>query len=51
MGKAKGLLEGTGELFRNRTRSAKRLARRIEQRARRRGEEAKEALRAPTSGW
>jgi IS5 family transposase len=32
-------------LFRNRTRSAKRLARRIEQTARRRGEEAKEALK------
>jgi transposase, IS5 family len=45
MGKAKELLEGTGELFRNRTRSAKRLARRIEQGARRRGEEAKEALK------
>src|SRR4051812_35384613 len=30
VGKAKGVLEGTGELFRNRTRSAKRLVRRIE---------------------
>jgi transposase, IS5 family len=47
VGRAKGLLEGSGELFRNRTRSAKRLARRIEQEqgARRRGEEAKEALK------
>lgn len=45
VGRAKGVLEGTGELFRNRTRSAKRLARRIEQTARRRGEEAKEALK------
>jgi transposase, IS5 family len=35
----------TGELFRNRTRSAKRLARRIDETARRRGEEAKEALK------
>jgi IS5 family transposase len=31
VGKAKGILEGTGELFRNRTRSAKRLARRIDE--------------------
>src|SRR5215203_3074718 len=45
VGRAKGVLEGTGELFRNRTRSAKRLARRIEQGASRRGEEAKEALK------
>jgi transposase, IS5 family len=45
VGRAKGLLEASGELFRNRTRSAKRLARRIEQGARRRGEEAKEALK------
>jgi transposase, IS5 family len=45
VGKAKEVLEGTGELFRNRTRSAKRLARRIEQGARRRAEEAKEALK------
>jgi IS5 family transposase len=45
MGKAKEILEGTGESFRNRTRSAKRLARAIEQGARRRGEEAKEALK------
>jgi transposase, IS5 family len=45
VGRAKGLLEGSGELFRNRTRSAKRLARRIDQGARRRGEEAKEALK------
>ena len=45
MGKAKEILEGTGESFRNRTRSAKRSARAIEQGARRRGEEAKEALK------
>lgn len=48
--KAKGIfLEGTGELFRNRARSAKRLARRLARRidegARRRGEGAKEALK------
>jgi transposase, IS5 family len=41
----KGGLEGTGELFRNRTRSAKRLARRMDETTRRRGEEAKEALK------
>jgi transposase, IS5 family len=47
VGRAKRVLEGTGELlFRNRTRSAKRLARRIEEGARRRAEEAKEALKA-----
>jgi len=45
VGKAKEVLEGTGESFRKRTRSAKRLARRIEQGARRRAEEAKEALK------
>ena len=45
MGKAKEVLEGTGEKLRNRTRSAKRLARRIDEGARRRGEEAKEALK------
>jgi hypothetical protein len=45
VGRSKGLLEGNGELFGNRTRSAKRLARRIEQTARRGGEEAKEALK------
>jgi IS5 family transposase len=47
VGKAKGIfLEGTGELFRDRrTRSAKRLARRIGEGARRRGEGAKEALK------
>jgi transposase, IS5 family len=45
MGRAKEVLGRTGESFRNRTRSAKRLARRIEQGARRRGEEAKEALK------
>ena len=44
VGKAKEVLEGTGESFRNRTRSAKRLARRIEQGARR-AEETKEALK------
>jgi transposase, IS5 family len=42
MGKAKAVLEGSGENFRNRTRSAKRLARSIAEGARRRGEEAKE---------
>ncbi len=42
MGKAKEVLEGSGESFRNRTRSAKRLARSIAEGARRRGEEAKE---------
>ncbi len=43
MGKAKEVLEGSAESFRNRTRSAKRLARQIaEGAARRRGEEAKE---------
>jgi IS5 family transposase len=46
MGKAKQILEGTGESFRNRTRSAKRLARSIAEGARRRGEEAKEASKA-----
>jgi len=45
VGKAKGILEGTGESFRNRSRSAKRLARRIDEGARRRGEGAKEALK------
>ncbi|HSK83158.1 MAG TPA: ISNCY family transposase, partial [Rubrobacter sp.] len=47
MGKAKEILEGTGESFRNRTRSAKRLAWSIAEGARRRrGEEAKEASKA-----
>jgi transposase, IS5 family len=47
LGRAKGILEGSAELFRNRTRSAKRLARRIDQTARRRrGEGAKEALKS-----
>jgi IS5 family transposase len=46
MGKAKEVLEGSGEKFRNRTRSAKRLARSIAEVARRRGEEAKEASKA-----
>lgn len=46
VGRAKeALLEETGELFRNRTRSAKRLARRIGEGARRRTEEAKEACK------
>jgi len=45
VGKAKEILEGTGELFRNRSRSAKRLARRIDEGARRRGRETKEALK------
>ncbi len=45
VGRAKGTLEGTGGLFRNRSRSAKRLARRIDEGARRRGGEAKEALK------
>ncbi len=45
LGRAKEALEGTGESFRNRSRSAKRLARRIDEGARRRGEEAKEALK------
>lgn len=47
VGKAKGIfLEGTGESFRDRSRSAKRLARRIDEGARRRrGEGAKEALK------
>jgi transposase, IS5 family len=43
MGKAKEILGQTGERFRNRARSAKRLARSIAEGARRRGEEAKEA--------
>jgi transposase, IS5 family len=46
MGKAKEILEATGESFRNRTRSAKRLGRSIAEGARRRGEEAKEASKA-----
>lgn len=46
MGKAKEILGGTGEKFRNRARSAKRLARSIADGARRRGEEAKEASKA-----
>jgi IS5 family transposase len=45
VGKAKGILEGTGESFRNRSRSAKQLARRIDEGARRRGEGVKEALK------
>jgi IS5 family transposase len=46
MGKAKDILGQTGEKFRNRTRSAKRLARTIAEGARRRGEGAKEASKA-----
>ena len=46
MGKAKEILGGTGESFRNRTRSAKRLSRSIAEGARRRGEGAKEASKA-----
>lgn len=46
MGRAKEVLGGTGESFRNRTRSAKRLGRSIAEGARRRGEEAKEASKA-----
>lgn len=46
MGKAKQILGASGEVFRNRTRSAKRLARGIAEGARRRGEEAKEASKA-----
>jgi transposase, IS5 family len=45
MGKAKEILGVSGEVFRNRSRSAKRLARSIDERARRRGEGAKEALK------
>ena len=45
VGRAKGVLEGAGELFRDRSRSAKRLARRIDEVARRRAEGAKEALK------
>ena len=47
VGKAKVILEGSGELFRNRTRSARRLAKEIGEGARRRrgGEEAKEVLK------
>jgi transposase, IS5 family len=43
MGKAKHILGASGEVFRNRSRSAKRLGRSIAEGARRRGEEAKEA--------
>jgi hypothetical protein len=43
MGKAKEILGQSGEQFRNRARSAKRLVRSIASGARRRGEEAKEA--------
>jgi IS5 family transposase len=47
MGEAKEILLGeTGEVFRNRTRSARRLARSIAEGTRRRGEEAKEACKA-----
>jgi IS5 family transposase len=47
MGKAKHILGASGEVFRNRSRSAKRLGRCIAEGARRRGEEAP---RRPTSG-
>jgi transposase, IS5 family len=43
MGKAKHIVGASGEVFRNRSRSAKRLGRSIAEGARRRGEEAKEA--------
>ena len=46
MGKAKQILSATGEKFRNRSRSAKRLGRSIAEGARRRGEEAKEVSKA-----
>jgi transposase, IS5 family len=47
MGRAKQILLGaSGEVFRNRTRSAKRLGRSIAEGSRRRGEEAKEASKA-----
>jgi transposase, IS5 family len=46
MGKAKEILQASGEVFRNRTRSARRLGRSIAEGARRRGEEAKEASKA-----
>jgi IS5 family transposase len=48
LGRAKVILEGSGQLFRNRSTSAKRLAKRIGESARRRagGGEAKEALKA-----
>jgi IS5 family transposase len=46
MGKAKEILGTSGEVFRNRSRSAKRLGRSTAEGARRRGEEAKEASKA-----
>jgi IS5 family transposase len=46
MGKAKQVLGHSGEVFRNRSRSAKRLGRSIAEGARRRGEEAKGASKA-----
>ena len=46
MGRAKQILGASGEVFRNRTRSAKRLGRSIAEGARRRGEEAKGASKA-----
>jgi transposase, IS5 family len=46
MGKAKEILGHSGEVFRDRTRSAKRLGRTIAEGARRRGEEAKGASKA-----
>ena len=44
MGKAKHILGASGEVFHNRSRSAKRLGRSIAEGARRRGEEAYERL-------
>jgi IS5 family transposase len=46
MGKAKEILGQSGEVFRNRSRSAKRLGRSIAEGTRRRGEEAKKASKA-----
>lgn len=46
MGKAKKVLGQSGKKFRNRARSAKRLARSIAEGARRRGEQAKEASKS-----
>jgi len=46
MGRAKQILSASGEVFRNRTRSAKRLGRTIAEGTRRRGEKAKGASKA-----
>lgn len=55
MGRAKQILGASGEVFRNRTRSAKRLGRSIAEGARRRGEEAEGASKAAyergSSAW